>query len=44
MFRDSKVLVAGGTGVFGVVLINRLLSLGANVRLTIQKEIRRDLQ
>jgi GDP-L-fucose synthase len=32
LFKGIKVLVAGGTGFVGVNLINRLLSLGADVR------------
>ena len=38
MFKDARVLVAGGTGFVGVNLINRLLSLGANVRATIHRK------
>lgn len=38
MFSGTKVLVAGGTGFVGVNLINRLLSLGANVRATIHRK------
>ena len=38
MFNGKKVLVAGGTGFVGVNLINRLLSLGANVRATIHRK------
>ena len=38
MFSGAKVLVAGGTGFVGVNLINRLLSLGANVRATIHRK------
>ena len=34
MFKDAKVLVAGGSGFIGVNLINRLLSMGAKVRAT----------
>ena len=34
MFDGKNTLVAGGTGFVGVNLINRLLSLGANVRAT----------
>jgi GDP-L-fucose synthase len=34
MFKNSKVLVAGGSGFVGVNLINRLLSLGADVTAT----------
>ena len=37
MFKDKKVLVAGGAGFVGVNLINRLLLLGADVRATIHK-------
>jgi GDP-L-fucose synthase len=35
VFRNSKVLVAGGTGFVGVNLIRRLLELGADVRATL---------
>ncbi|MCH7623634.1 MAG: NAD-dependent epimerase/dehydratase family protein, partial [Nitrospinae bacterium] len=35
MFSGAKVLVAGGTGFVGVNLIQRLLSLGADVRATV---------
>lgn len=38
MFKNKNVLVAGGTGFVGVNLINRLLSLGANVRATIHRK------
>lgn len=38
MFEDKNVLIAGGTGFVGVNLINRLLSLGANVRATIHRQ------
>lgn len=38
MFSGAKVLVAGGTGFVGANLINRLLSLEANVRATIHKK------
>ena len=38
MFKDKKVLVAGGAGFVGVNLINRLLLLGADVRATIHKK------
>ena len=38
MFSGAKVLVAGGTGFIGVNLINRLLSLGADVRATIHRK------
>lgn len=38
MFSGAKVLVAGGTGFVGVNLINRLLTLGANVRATIHRK------
>jgi len=37
MYKDAKILVAGGTGFVGVNLIQRLLSLGANVRATIHQ-------
>ena len=35
MFKDAKILVAGGTGFIGVNLIRRLLSLGSKVRATL---------
>lgn len=38
MFSGAKVLVAGGTGFVGVNLVNRLLSLEANVRATIHSD------
>ena len=38
MFSGAKVLVAGGAGFVGVNLINRLLSVGANVRATIHRK------
>lgn len=38
MFSGAKVLVAGGAGFIGVNLINRLLSVGANVRATIHRK------
>ncbi len=38
MFKDKKILVAGGAGFVGVNLINRLLSLGADVRATIHSK------
>ncbi len=38
MFNGKNVLVAGGTGFVGVNLINKLLSLGANVRATIHRK------
>ena len=38
MFSGAKVLVAGGAGFVGVNLINRLLSLGADVRATIHRK------
>ena len=37
MFKDSNVLVAGGTGFIGTNLVIRLLSLNANVRATVHK-------
>ena len=39
MFKNSNVLVAGGTGFVGVNLINKLLELDANVRATIHKKL-----
>ncbi|MEW6088405.1 MAG: NAD(P)-dependent oxidoreductase [bacterium] len=38
MFRNAEVLVAGGTGFVGANLINRLLTLGANVRATLYRK------
>lgn len=38
MFNGKNVLVAGGTGFIGINLINRMLSLGANVRATIHRK------
>ncbi|MGA8849128.1 MAG: NAD-dependent epimerase/dehydratase family protein [Dehalococcoidia bacterium] len=38
IFSGAKVLVAGGAGFVGANLIQRLLSLGANVRATIYSE------
>lgn len=38
MLNKKNVLVAGGTGFVGVNLINRLLSLGANIRATIYRK------
>lgn len=38
MFKGKNVLVAGGTGFIGINLINRMLSLGANVRATIHRK------
>ena len=38
MFRNSKVLVAGGAGFVGVNLIKRLLELGAEVTATLHKK------
>lgn len=37
-FKNKSVLVAGGAGFVGVNLINRLLTLGANIRATIHKK------
>ena len=37
MYKVAKILVTGGTGFVGVNLIQRLLSLGANVRATIHR-------
>lgn len=37
-FNKKKVLIAGGTGFIGINLINRMLSLGANVRATIHRK------
>ena len=37
-FEGANTLVAGGAGFVGVNLINRLLSLGANVRATIHRK------
>jgi len=38
MFKDARVLVAGGAGFIGSNLINRLLSEGATVRATIHRK------
>ena len=38
MFKDKKVLVAGGAGFIGANLLKRLLSLGASIRATIHKK------
>ncbi len=38
MFSGARVLVAGGAGFVGVNLINRLLSLGADVKATIHRK------
>jgi GDP-L-fucose synthase len=38
VFRNSKVLIAGGAGFVGVNLIRRLLELGAEVRATLHKK------
>ncbi len=38
MFKGKKILVAGGAGFVGTNLINRLLSLGADVRATIHRK------
>lgn len=38
MFKKKNILVAGGTGFVGINLINRLLSLDANVRATIHNK------
>jgi GDP-L-fucose synthase len=38
MFENMNTLVAGGAGFVGANLINRLLSLGANVRATIHRK------
>jgi len=35
LFKDKKVLVAGGTGFIGSNLIKRLLNIGANIRCTV---------
>lgn len=40
MFKDAKVLVAGGTGFVGVNTIIRLLSLGASIRATLHHKDR----
>jgi len=37
MYKNENILVTGGTGFVGVNLIQRLLSLGANVRATIHR-------
>jgi len=38
MFSGAKVLVAGGAGFVGANVINRLLSLGADVRATVHRK------
>lgn len=38
IFKDKNVLVTGGAGFIGINLINRLISLGANIRATIHKK------
>ena len=38
IFHQKKILIAGGTGFVGINLINRMLSLGANVRATIHRK------
>lgn len=38
MFSDKKVLVAGSTGFIGVNVVNQLLRVGANVRVTLHKK------
>ena len=38
MFKDAKVLIAGGTGFIGVNLMLRLLSMGAKVRATLHRK------
>lgn len=38
MFRNKKVLVAGGTGLVGVNLIKRLLELRANITATLHRK------
>lgn len=38
MFNGKNVLVAGGTGFVGINLINRMLSLGANIRTTVHRK------
>ena len=38
MFRDTKALVAGGTGFIGANLINRLLSMGVDVKATVHRK------
>jgi len=38
MFKDKKILVAGGAGFVGTNLIDRLLSLGADIRATIHNK------
>ncbi len=38
MFKDKKILVAGGAGFVGTNLIDRLLSVGADVRATIHRK------
>jgi GDP-L-fucose synthase len=38
MFNGKNILVAGGTGFVGINLINRMLSMGANIRATIHRK------
>jgi GDP-L-fucose synthase len=38
MFENKKILVAGGAGFVGTNLINRLLSLGADIRATVHNK------
>jgi len=38
VFKNARVLIAGGTGFVGANLILRLLSLGANVRATLHRK------
>lgn len=38
IYKEKRVLIAGGSGFVGANLINKLLSLGANVRATIHKK------
>ena len=38
MFKDKKILVAGGAGFVGANLIKRLLPLGADIRATIHNK------
>lgn len=38
VFNSANILIAGGTGFVGINLINRFLSMGANVRATLHRK------